>query len=336
MIYWVNNSPKMRLLLIFTTLFLSFNLFDGLHAQTQAPDSLGLPGDNLNLYGVLELFKNSPTLELFEEGLNRQDSYVNNLDLNNDDMVDYIKVIDLIENNAHTIVLQVLVNDVESQDVAAIEIERNEIGNITLQIVGDETLYGSAYVIETQPEGGILNITGNTIPKTAPKFGVFQYYSVPDPVAPTATLDVSTGTPIEHGEGYWPILSYIYGAQYNRYLSSWRFNAYPHWWIQRPTTSWQSHREQLLGLKQKHQLWFHFPANVRNGMAHQLYMQFRVQSAIVAEYKTNRVYAKTYQNNAIPAVKEESRLNANNTPAKTAQGKSQKSVVKKNIGNVKK
>jgi len=53
----------------------------------------GLPGDNLNLYGVLNLFQQSPTLEQFEKSLNAEDQKVNNLDLNNDGKIDYIHVV---------------------------------------------------------------------------------------------------------------------------------------------------------------------------------------------------------------------------------------------------
>ena len=50
-----------------------------------ASDSLGLPGDNLNLYAVLDLFQGSKTFEIFEQKLNEKKSKINNLDLNKND-----------------------------------------------------------------------------------------------------------------------------------------------------------------------------------------------------------------------------------------------------------
>ena len=78
------------------------------HAQDQ--DSLGLPGDHFSLQGALELFKSSKDLEEFEEKLNKEDNYVNNLDLNEDGEIDYIRVEDNMDGDVHAIVLQVPVN----------------------------------------------------------------------------------------------------------------------------------------------------------------------------------------------------------------------------------
>jgi len=62
--------------------------------QDYPEEYLGLPGDNFNLYAVMKLFQESETLEGFERSLNDENSRINNLDLNNDNYIDYIKVID--------------------------------------------------------------------------------------------------------------------------------------------------------------------------------------------------------------------------------------------------
>ena len=54
---------------------------------------LGLPGDNLDLYAVLDLFQKSKTIEAFEKSLNDEKEGINNLDLNLDKKVDFIKVV---------------------------------------------------------------------------------------------------------------------------------------------------------------------------------------------------------------------------------------------------
>ena len=57
------------------------------------PEVLGLPGDNLNLYAVLDVFQKSKTLEDFEKAINDEEGKINNLDLNNDNTIDYIQVV---------------------------------------------------------------------------------------------------------------------------------------------------------------------------------------------------------------------------------------------------
>jgi hypothetical protein len=56
--------------------------------QDYPEEYLGLPGDNLNLYAVMNLFQESETLEAFERSLNEENTRINNLDLNNDGYVD--------------------------------------------------------------------------------------------------------------------------------------------------------------------------------------------------------------------------------------------------------
>ena len=54
---------------------------------------LGLPGDNLDLFAVLDLFQKSKTIEEFEKSLNEEKTGINNMDLNLDNKVDFIKVV---------------------------------------------------------------------------------------------------------------------------------------------------------------------------------------------------------------------------------------------------
>ena len=56
-----------------------------------------VPGDYFSLEGALELFKKSSSPEEFERMLNDEDSKVNNLDLNGDGDIDYLRVIDRIQ-----------------------------------------------------------------------------------------------------------------------------------------------------------------------------------------------------------------------------------------------
>src|SRR6478736_789340 len=133
-----------------------------LPAFSQADDDttalLGLPGDNLDLYAVLTLFQKSKTIEAFEKTLNDEQTKINNLDLNLDKKVDFIKVKTTQgKDSSYTFVLQVDVSKTETQDVAVIYLNK-EKGKVSIQMVGDDELYGKDYVIEP---AGNSSVTAN-------------------------------------------------------------------------------------------------------------------------------------------------------------------------------
>jgi hypothetical protein len=80
--------------------FMTFTLITG-YGQDFQKDSTGLPGDNFSLQGALDLFSKANTLEDFEKSLNIENNNVNNLDLNLDGKIDYIRVIDRMDKKAH-------------------------------------------------------------------------------------------------------------------------------------------------------------------------------------------------------------------------------------------
>ena len=183
-----------------SSLIISFNLIAGSVAFTQniQQDSTGLPGDNFSLEGALELFKKSESPEAFEKMLNAEDSKVNNLDLNGDGEIDYIKVIDKNEGDAHAFVLQAVISENENQDIAVIEVEKNQDGDAALQIVGDEDVYGKQTIVEPQEE---VKTHGGTQTKKV----VVNVYT-------------------------WPIIRYVYGPGYTVWISPWSWRVRPVWW----------------------------------------------------------------------------------------------------------
>ena len=104
--------------------------------------------ENLDLKTLATLFGQAKDLEQFEQLLNNPDSAFSNLDLNGDGEVDYLRVIETADNNRHLVVIQaVLAKDIY-QDVASIFVEKDEKNQITVQVVGDEYIYGENYIIE--------------------------------------------------------------------------------------------------------------------------------------------------------------------------------------------
>jgi hypothetical protein len=167
---------------------------------------LGLPGDNLDLYAVLEVFQKSKTIEAFEKTLNDEKEKINNLDLNLDKKVDFIKIVTKKDGESYTFILQVDVSKNEKQDVAIILLDRDKDKKVSLQIVGDEELYGKDYVVE--PKGN-SSITAN------------PGYVGEDPV----TKDVPATTTVVVQSA--PIVQYVYSPAYVPYYPPYYYGYYP-------------------------------------------------------------------------------------------------------------
>lgn len=214
---------------------IAFVLFSGKlnfsQAQTvQVKDSLGLPGDNLNLYAVMNLFRESETIEIFERKLNAKDSKVNNLDLNADDKIDYIRVVDNVDKMVHNIVLQVPINEKENQDVAVFIVEKNDNGEVQIQLIGDEALYGKDYIIEP-------NYKDASDVKETPNPGYVKKSTSQnvDKNGNTTIINNFTSSQL----AYWPIVRFVFMPSYSVWISPWRYNYYPSFW--HPWKPWYWH-----------------------------------------------------------------------------------------------
>lgn len=97
---------------------------------------------------VASIFGESRDLEDFEKRLNDPNIQISNLDLNGDNKVDYLRVIEAVENNTHLIILQSVLGINQFQDVATIEVERDRYNNVQVQVVGDVYMYGNNYIYE--------------------------------------------------------------------------------------------------------------------------------------------------------------------------------------------
>jgi hypothetical protein len=170
--------------------------------------SLGMAGDNLDLYAVLDLFLKSKTIEGFEKSLNEQKTGINNLDLDLDKKVDFIKVVTKKDGDSYTFILQDAVSKTETQDVAVILVNRDKDKKINVQIVGDEDLYGKDYVIE---------------PKTQPTPAVTANpaYAGSDPAK---DVPASTTTVVVQQA---PIVQYVYSPAYVPYYPPYYYGYHP-------------------------------------------------------------------------------------------------------------
>jgi hypothetical protein len=172
---------------------------------------LGLPGDNLDLYAVLTLFQKSKTIEEFEKSLNEQKTGINNLDLNLDKKADFITVASKKQGGSFTFILNIAVSKSESQDVAVIIVDKDKNGKVTMQIVGDEALYGKNYVIEPA-KTGTPAVTANPA------------YTGPEP----AVSSQSTTTVVIETV---PIVQYVYSPVYVPYYPPYHYGYYPPYFV---------------------------------------------------------------------------------------------------------
>jgi hypothetical protein len=121
-----------------------------MHAQdrTNIYTSNSEISDNLDLRAVASIFGDSKNLQDFERRLNDPKFQLSNLDLNNDNEVDYLRVIESVENRTHVIIIQAILDRDLYQDVATIDVEKDRYNKIHVQVVGDVYMYGQNYIYE--------------------------------------------------------------------------------------------------------------------------------------------------------------------------------------------
>lgn len=215
---------KMNKMLVGYSVMMGFML--QVHAQTtelqmiqlSREDSTGLAGDNFSLEGALELFQKANSPEQLEQWLNDENQHVNNLDLNEDGEVDYIKVLDQASGKDHALILQVPLSSGESQDVAVIELSQLTADSAIVQIVGDEFLYGSDIILEPSMEfeQEFKKIKG-------PALESFRIYK--------RCINV----------WWWPCVQFMYRPIYQPWVSPYYWQHYPPYWKPWKRHQWHRH-----------------------------------------------------------------------------------------------
>ena len=103
--------------------------------------------DNLDLEAVISVFGESKDLEDFEKRINDPANKISNLDLNDDGKVDYLRVVNTTKGNTQTVTVQAVIGKDQYQDVATIDVEKDEHEKSTVQIIGAPYIYGPGYII---------------------------------------------------------------------------------------------------------------------------------------------------------------------------------------------
>ena len=261
---------------LFLSLVFVFLIINGTNAQNQSgKDSTGLPGDNFSLQGALEMFQKAGSPEEFEKLINTPDNHINNLDLNGDGDIDYIRVIDNSKDNAHAFVLQDVVSDKESQDVAVIELEKTGDTTATLQIVGDEDLYGEQIIAEpnaSNDDRAYMEEEPSALAMRGPN-AVYQFQN------PGIFVNV----------WFWPCVRFVYVPTYVVWRSPWRWHYYPMWWRPWRPFAWYMWHPFHYGYERR----FAIVTEHRVMVAHRIYAPLRVTSVTV--HTRNQVVLNNYR-----------------------------------------
>jgi hypothetical protein len=232
-----------------------------LSSAANEPDSTGLPGDHFDLPGAMELFKKASSPADFEKALNTQSNHVNNLDLNGDNKIDYVKVVDRVNGKSHAIILRVNVSEDELQDVATILLEQTGDKTAQLQIVGNKDLYGEDVIMEPYAETEDKKSTGPS-----------------SMLSPMHVVVVNVWS--------WPCVQYIYDPYYDIYISPWYWGYYPSWWYPWQPYYWHVHYSYVYHY---HQHMYHYTPYCTLTNAQTVYTSHRTSSpTVIKRYEVQR------------------------------------------------
>lgn len=237
--------------------------FSAAQGSSADADSTGLPGDNFSLQGALQLFQKASSPEEFEKLLNTEENHVNNLDLNGDGDIDYVRVVGKMEKDVHAFVLQVPVSENESQDIAVVELEKTGPENAVIQIVGDEDIYGEQTIVE--PGEGEDEEVNEEKGGGGPSAGEYTFANLN---SMRVVVNVWVG---------WPCVRFVYGPTYRVWVSPWRWGVYPAWWRPWRPFAWRVWHP----FRVRHHVGFAVVRTHRVVHAHRIYHPTRVSSVTV-------------------------------------------------------
>lgn len=100
----------------------------------------------LDLNAVAAAFAEARSVREFEQIINSSKYMINNLDLNRDGWIDYLRVIEVHSGAYHTLLIQACLAPSVFQDVATLVAERRA-DRLYVEVIGDPYLYGYNYIV---------------------------------------------------------------------------------------------------------------------------------------------------------------------------------------------
>jgi len=141
----------------------------------------------LDLNAVAAAYAEANSTREFEQILNSSRYMINNLDLNRDGWVDYLRVIETRNGYYHALLIQACLAPGVFQDVATLVAERRS-DRLYVEVVGDPYLYGYNYIvrpvfIKRPPMWNVYGQTNYTVWSSPYYWGYYpSYYTQPKPV----------------------------------------------------------------------------------------------------------------------------------------------------------
>lgn len=141
----------------------------------------------LDLQAVAAAFAEASSVQEFERLLNSSRYMINNLDLNRDGWVDYLRVIETYQGYRHALLIQACLAPSIFQDVATLVAEWS-YDRLYVEVIGDRYLYGYNYVVRPvfvrRPPMWDVYGRSNYSPWSSPYHHGYwpNYYQRPQPV----------------------------------------------------------------------------------------------------------------------------------------------------------
>lgn len=153
------------------------------------PEAAGL-GESLNLQALGELVKSSKDSQTIENALNQTGS-INNLDLDGDGKVDYIKVTEYGDGNSRGFSFTVDLPNNESQEIATVEVNKGT-SDAQMSIQGNQQLYGANNHYHSSFGLSDLIIMNYLFSYHRPYYSPYHYGYYPSYYHPYASVPVSS------------------------------------------------------------------------------------------------------------------------------------------------
>ena len=184
MYYKFKNKRNMKKLLLVLGLGLTFMSCDNhnSHVVVRQPRVVVNPttsmiGDNLDLESLGELVRRSGNAQEIEDQLNSSSS-INNLDLDGDGQVDYIRVTEIGDGMTRGFSFQVELPNGQVEEVATINIEQGgDMANMTIQ--GNPSYYGDHGYYHSSHHVSDMLLMAYLFSNHRPYFSPYHYGSYP-------------------------------------------------------------------------------------------------------------------------------------------------------------
>jgi hypothetical protein len=132
----------------------------------------------LDLQALGEMVKKSPNPAKLEEELNKPGS-INNLDLNNDGKVDYIKVTESGSGNTRELKFLDQMPDSTDTEIATVKIDKGTDNQATMDISGNQAMYGDNYNYHSGFSVGEVLLMAYLFSPHMPYYSPWGFYHYP-------------------------------------------------------------------------------------------------------------------------------------------------------------